>query len=69
MTKSEDRTTELVAEKPHPRCRLGAHSLKTPNHPDDQPKTAVLRVAARKSLKLAPGKSLIDESEEGNRLD
>src|SRR5271157_2163853 len=57
MTKSEDRTTELVAEKPTPAVPPFVRMpWKHPITPMIRPKTAVRRVGARKSLKLAPAK-------------
>ena len=55
MTKSEDRTTELVADLPTPSVppwlRIPWKHAITPMI---RPNTVVLKVGARKSLKLAP---------------
>src|SRR5271166_4724348 len=60
MTKSEDRTTELVAENPTPAVPPWVRiPWKHPIIPMIRPKTAVLRVGATKSLKLAPRKPLL----------
>src|SRR5580658_2615997 len=55
MTKSEERTTELVAESPTPAVPPCVRMpWKQPIMPMIRPKTTVLKVGARKSLKLAP---------------
>src|ERR1700674_2156481 len=57
MTKSEDRTTELVAERPTPAAPPCVRiPWKHPMVPMMRPKTAVLKVGARKSPKVAPTK-------------
>src|SRR6202047_1977207 len=57
MTNSEERTTELVAESPTPAVPpCVTIPWKHPIIPMISPKTAVLKVGARKSLKLAPTK-------------